>query len=67
MYVITLFVGEVGAYQAEMHTDCTITYDQIGGDIRINFPITVHYSNKITTGTVDKMAEDFVFTPDVTV
>lgn len=67
IYVITLFAGSAGAYEAERHTDCSITYDQIGGDLRVNFPIVVHFSNKITTGTVDKMAEDFVFTPDVTV
>lgn len=67
IYIITLFAGTPGAYEAERHDDCSITYDSIGGDVRINFPIVVHFSNKITTGTIDKMSEDFVFTPDVTV
>lgn len=67
IYVITAFVGTAGAYETEKHTDCSITYDSIGGDANVNFPITVHYSNKITTGTVDKIAADFAFTPDVTV
>lgn len=64
IYVITAFVGQAGAYACEKHTDCTITYDSIGGDVNVNFPYTVHFSNKITTGTVDKLAEDFRFTAD---
>lgn len=68
IYIITAFVGDsTNGYAAERHTDCTITYDSIGGDVNVNFPYTVHFSNKITTGTVDKLADDFVFTADVTV
>lgn len=68
IYIITAFVGDsTNGYAAERHTDCTITYDSIGGDTKINFPYTVHFSNKITTGTVDKLSDDFTFTPDVTV
>ena len=68
IYIITAFVGNTtNGYAAERHTDCTITYDSIGGDVNVNFPYTVHFSNKITTGTVDKLAEDFVFTADATV
>ena len=68
VYIITLFVGdETNGYEAERHDECTITYDSFGGDANVNFPITVHFSNKITTGTVDKFAADFAFTPDVTV
>lgn len=62
MYVITAFAGTAGAYEAEKHTDCTITYNSMGGDANVNFPISVYYSNKITNGTVDKLADDFVFT-----
>ena len=66
IYVITAFIGdETNGYEAEKHADCTITYDSIGGDANVNFPITVHFSNKITTGTVDKIAADFTFTSDV--
>lgn len=64
IYVITAFVGSDGAYETEKHADCAITYDSIGGDANVNFPITVHFSNKITTGTVDKIAPDFTFTAD---
>ena len=67
IYVITAFIGTEGAYETEKHSDCSITYDSFGGDANVNFPITVHFSNKITTGTVDKIAADFAFTPDVTV
>lgn len=68
IYIITAFVGDsTNGYAAERHDDCSITYDSIGGDTKINFPYTVHFSNKITTGTVDKLAEDFVFTADATV
>ena len=66
VYIITAFVGNSSAgYAAEKHTGCTITYNSIGGDSNVNFPISVYYSNKITTGTVDKLADDFTFTADV--
>lgn len=67
VYVITAFVGTAGAYEAEKHTDCSIIYNSIGGDSNVNFPISVYYSNKITTGTVDKLADDFTFTPDTSI
>lgn len=67
MYVITAFVGSSGAYEAEKHTGCTITYNSMGGDSNVNFPISVYFSNNITNGTVDKLSDDFAFTPDVTV
>lgn len=67
VYVITAFVGTSGAYEAEKHTGCTIAYNSIGGDSNVNFPISVYFSNNITTGTVDKLADDFVFTADVSV
>ena len=62
MYIITAFVGTAGAYEAEKHEDCTITYNSFGGDSNVNFPISVYFSNKITNGTVDKLADDFTFT-----
>lgn len=66
-YILTAYAGSTGALEAERHDGCSVTYDSIGGDTTINFPYTVHFSNKITTGTVDKIASDFTFTPDVTV
>lgn len=68
IYIITAFIGNSNdGYEAEKHDDCTITYDSIGGDSNVNFPITVHFSNKITTGSVDKLKPDFAFSADVTV
>lgn len=72
VYVITAFVGETGAYQAECHTGCTIAYNSIGGDSNVNFPISVYFSNDYNgsgapaTGTVDKLDENFVFVADGT-
>ena len=63
IYVITAFVGTAGSYAAEKHTNCTITYNSIGGDSNVNFPISVYFSNDITQGTVDKLSDDFEFTP----
>lgn len=65
LYIITAFVGDsTTGYEAERHTDCTIAYNSMGGDANVNFPISVYFSNKITNGTVDKLSDDFVFTPD---
>lgn len=63
VYIVTMFVGEAGAYAAEKHEHCTIAYNSFGGDTSVNFPISVYLSNKITLGTVDKIAEDFTFQP----
>lgn len=64
IYIITAFVGTTGAYQAEKHTGCTIAYNSIGGDSNVNMPISVYFSNNITTGTVNKLSDDFVFSAD---
>ena len=64
LYIITVYKGAVGAYEAEKHVDCTIAYTSIGGDVNVNFPISAYFSNKITLGTVDKLSDDFTFTPD---
>lgn len=65
MYIITAFVGsDTSGYEAEKHTGCTITYNSMGGDTTVNFPISVYFSNNITNGTVDKLSDDFIFTPN---
>lgn len=68
VYVITGFktatVGTNQEYEAEKQTGCTISYDSIGGEANVNMPITVHFSNNITLGTVDKLGDDFIFTPE---
>lgn len=67
MYIITAYIGEAGAYEAEKHTQCTITYNSLGGDTKVNFPISVYFSNNSVIGTVDKLSDDFKFTPDASV
>ena len=75
IYIITAFIGTAGAYDAEKHDGCTIAYTAIGGDSNVNMPIDVYLSNdgldangKSTgapvVGTVDKLSDDFVFTPE---
>lgn len=68
LYVVTAFIGDSSnGYEAERHTDCTITYNSIGGDSNVNMPISAYFSNAITNGIVDKLSDDFAFTPDVSV
>jgi hypothetical protein len=68
MYIITAYVGDsTNGYAAEKHANCSITYDSLGGDANVNFPITVYFSNEITSGMVDKLSDDFTFTPDVNI
>lgn len=67
LYIITAYIGDSkNGYDAEKHTDCTILYTSLGGDANVNMPIEVHFSNKVTAGKVDKLTDDFTFTPDVT-
>jgi len=68
LYVITAFIGDSSnGYDAERHTGCTILYDSIGGEDNVNFPLTAYFSNNITLGKVNKLSDDFTFTPDITV
>lgn len=62
-YIITAYIGSSNdGYEAEKHYGCTITFDSLGGDTKVNFPITVYFSNNSVLGTVDKLTEDFSFT-----
>ncbi len=63
VYIITAFTGSASAYDAEKHVNCTIVYNSIGGDVNVNMPISLYFSNDITLGTVDKLSDDFKFTP----
>lgn len=81
MFVDGTVVSNTGSgYQAERHNHCTIAYNSMGGDSNVNFPISVYLSNDLSLtpsgqsldpkgglGYVDKIAEDFTFTRDVTV
>ena len=65
LYIITAYVGDsTNGYAAEKHENCTITYNSIGGDVNVNMPISAYFSNKITSGKVDKLSDDFTFTKD---
>lgn len=66
VYIITAVIdsgsNSTHAYKAVKHEGCSIIPTSVGGDSYVNMPIEVHYSNKITVGTVDKLSDDFVFT-----
>ena len=63
VYVITAFLGTEGAYKAVKHQHCTILPNSLGGDSYVSMPIELHLSNDIVEGTVDKLGDDFEFTP----
>ena len=73
VYVITAYRGTTGAYAAEKHTGCTITYNSIGGDTNVNMPISVYLSNDCDgtgapqLGTVSTLGPDFVFSASVSI
>ena len=68
LYVITAYVGDASnGYEAEMHENCTITYNSLGGDSNVNMPISAYFSNELTNGLVNKLSDDFTFQPDVEV
>lgn len=68
LYIITAYIGNSSdGYEAERHVNCTITYNSLGGDSNVNMPISAYFSNESTIGTVDKLSDDFTFTPDVAV
>ena len=57
MLTVYGYVGsETDGYDADMHSDCTITFGSIGGSAYVDMPITVNYSDKKERGTV-KFAE----------
>lgn len=64
-YVIDGFLGDsTNGFEAVKHVNCTITPNSIGGDVNVNMPISLYLSNELTTGTVNKLADDFQFTAD---
>ena len=68
LYIITAYIGDsTNGYEAERHINCTITYNSLGGDTNVNMPISAYFSNESTLGTVDKLSDDFTFSPDVTI
>lgn len=68
VYVISGFVGDAtNGYETVRHDACSIIPTSVGGSAWVEMPLEIHYSNKITSGTVDKLADDFTFTEDVNV
>ena len=68
VYIISGFMGDAtNGYEAVRHDGCSIIPTSIGGSAYVQMPLEIHFSNKITSGTVDKLADDFTFTPDVEV
>lgn len=67
IYVISLFLGSTGAYEAVRHNGCTIIPTSIGGESYVAMPMEIHFSNNITSGTVDKAKADFTFTEDANI
>lgn len=71
IYIITAYLGTTGAYAAERHDSCTITYNSLGGDTNVNMPISVYLSNDYNNtgapqvGTVDSLGPNFQFTPTI--
>jgi hypothetical protein len=69
VYIIAAFINDKSGtadatkYLTVKHSGCSIIPTSIGGDAYVSMPIEVHYSNDITKGTVDKLADDFEFTP----
>ena len=50
---IHAYVGTSGAYEAEVHKNCTITPQSLGGDAYVDMPININFSNDKVHGTVD--------------
>ena len=68
VYVISAFIGDAtNGYETVRHNGCTILPTAIGGDAYVAMPLEIHFSNDITSGTVDKLAADFEFTEDVNI
>ena len=53
------------AYEAEVHKNCTLTPQSIGGSSYVDFPININYSNDKVHGTVNAYtkSDTITFTP----
>ena len=63
VYIIEAWLKDTDKYYAVKHTGCSIIPTSIGGDSFTSMPFTVYFSNSITEGSVDKLSNDFEFTP----
>lgn len=62
---IHAYAGTDGAYEAEVHKNCSLIPQSIGGSSYIDMPVDINYSNDKIHGTVDKYkyGETITFTP----
>ncbi len=54
--------GSTTAYEAELHSGCTIEVTSLGGSGHVDMPIVIHFSNDKTLGTVNSLGENPTFT-----
>lgn len=59
---IHAYVGSEGEYEAEVHKNCTLTPQSIGGDSNVDMPINISFSNDKVHGTVDNYKYGTVIT-----
>jgi len=64
---IHAYVGTEGSYEAEVHKNCTLTPQSLGGSSYIDMPIDINFSNDKVHGTVNayKYGSTITFTPTV--
>ena len=62
---IHAYVGTEGAYEAEVHKNCTLTPQSLGGSSNVDMPIEISFSNDKIHGTVNdyKYGSTITFTP----
>lgn len=65
--IIEGYVGAAGSYEAEVHKNCTIVVNSIGGSGNVDMPIEINFSNDKQLGTVNSLKAPITFTQDVTV
>ena len=63
---IHAYVGTDGNYEAEVHKNCTLTPQSVGGSSYVDMPININYSNDKIHGTVNNYKYGTVetFTPE---
>lgn len=68
IYIITAYLTDGttsssdGKFFTVKHHDCSIFPTSLGGSTYVSMPFEVHYSNKISEGTIDALTPEFVFT-----
>lgn len=66
-YEVLVVHGYVGtadtAMESELHSNCTLSVDSIGGSSYVDMPLTIDFSNDKTLGTTSVSAGTFTFTP----